>query len=82
MDKKTKRLVIGLLVIIAVLAGFIIFNYSVSWFDSQQSSAYSLGYQQAALTLIQQSRNCSIVPLYVGNQTFSFVDVSCLQGTG
>lgn len=83
MEKKTKLIIAGLVAVIAILAAIIINGYYTGWMATQQQAAYMIGYQQAILDVIQQSRNCQTgVPLRAGNQTFTLIDIECLQLAG
>ena len=68
---------------IAVLIMIIIVLLGNSWYNKQitaaQQQGYNIGLQNSVVTIIQQSRNCQQVNLFVGNQSFQFIDVSCLQ---
>lgn len=78
MESKSKLIIAALLVVIAVMAGFIIYGYSVGWMVSQQQAAYTIGYQRAIIDVAQQSTNCQTgVPLTIGNQTITLVNVNC-----
>ena len=72
-----------LYIIIAILALIILGMLVSSWYTKQiataQQQGYAVGVTQSIATIVQQSRNCQIVPLFIGNQTFQFIDVSCLQ---
>jgi len=72
-----------LYIIIAILALIILGMLVNSWYTKQiataQQQGYTIGVTQSIATIVQQSRNCQIVPLFIGNQTFQFIDVSCLQ---
>jgi len=72
-----------LYIIIAILALIILGMLVNSWYTKQiaiaQQQGYTIGVTQSIATIVQQSRNCQIVPLFIGNQTFQFIDISCLQ---
>jgi hypothetical protein len=84
MDKKTKMIVCVLLAAVVVLAGFIIYSYSIGWLVSQQQAAYQLGASDAAITIIQKSQDCQhgVTLTTPNNQTFTLIDVRCLQPAG
>lgn len=77
--EKTRILyiVIGILVIVilALLAN--------SWYNRQifiaQQQGYNIGLQNSIISIIQQSRNCQPVSVFVENQSFNFIDVACLR---
>ncbi len=77
MDKKTKIIVGVLLAAVVVLAGIVVYGYSMGWLVTQQQAAYTIGYQQAIVDVVQNSLNCNAVPLTIGNQTFGLVNVAC-----
>ncbi|MBU5557970.1 MAG: hypothetical protein KQA33_02780 [Candidatus Aenigmarchaeota archaeon] len=79
MEKKAKIIIAVLTAIIIILAAFLIYSIYMGWFVAQQQYAYNYGYQMAILQVIQESRNCSLVPLVAGNQTFTLVDIECLR---
>jgi flagellar basal body-associated protein FliL len=82
-DKKTKTIIIALAVVIIVLAAVLTYGLYMGWLSNQQQLVYTAGYQKGAsdavVTIIQQSLTCSPngVPLTVGNQTFTMVNVAC-----
>lgn len=86
MDKKTKLIVVGLLVIIAILAGLVVYGHYTGWFATQQQASFVAGYQQGATdaikTIAQQSVTCNQVPLVIDNQTYNMINVACLQAAG
>lgn len=77
--EKTKILYI----VIAVLVIIILALLANSWYTKQiivaQNQGYNLGYSTAVIEAIQKSRNCQPFSLFVGNQTFNFIDVACLK---
>jgi hypothetical protein len=79
MDKKTKMIVCVLLAAVVVLAGIVVYGFYNGWLLTQQQYAATYGYQQAILSIVQMSRNCSVVPLTIGNNTYQLVDTNCAQ---
>ena len=75
MENKPKQIIIGLLVIIAVLAGFIIYNYF-----SVLPVMENTGYQKAISQILEQSFDCQKgVTLYKGNLNYTLINIVCLQ---
>ncbi|MBS3105020.1 hypothetical protein J4234_02075 [Candidatus Woesearchaeota archaeon] len=46
---------------------------------NSQQKGYQAGITASVVSIVQQSRNCQPVNLFIGNQTFNFVDIACLQ---
>ena len=44
-----------------------------------QQQGYQAGITASVVSIVQQSRNCQPVSLFIANQTFNFVDMTCLQ---
>ena len=44
-----------------------------------EQKGYQAGITDSVVSVIQQSRNCQPVSLFIANQTFNFVDMTCLQ---
>ena len=69
--------------IISVLVLIILGYLANSWYKNQiveaQEQGFEAGVAQSVVTIIQQSQNCQIVPLFIDNQTFNFIDVGCIQ---
>ena len=70
---------------IAVLIIIILVLLGNSWYAKRittaQQQGYNIGLQDSVVAIIQQSRSCQPVNLFVGNQSFQFVDVICLQAS-
>jgi len=80
MDKKTKITIGVLAVVVVILSCFIVYGLSMGWMVSQQQAAYTIGYQQAIVDVVTNSRNCQTgVPLTIGNNTYTLIDVDCLR---
>lgn len=82
MDKKSKITIGVLAAVVVILSGFIVYSLSVGWMVSQQQAAYNVGiqdgYTQAVVDVVTNSRNCQTgVPLTVGNNTYTLIDVDC-----
>jgi len=78
--RKTNKILYWIIaILVLVIAGFLINSWYSNKIAAAQQQGYTVGVTQSVATIIQQSRDCKIVPLFIGNQTFQFVDVVCLQ---
>ena len=73
--------------VIAILAAGIVLGYlHNAYVAGIQQAAYRQGYVQgaseSALSIVQQTRECSPAVVTIGNQTFRFIDVVCLEQIG
>ena len=81
---KEKRdiLVIGLIVVVVLLLGFLAYLFVVRpALNGLVTQGQNQGYQYAILSIAQQAATCPTtgVPLTVGNQTISLVALECYQ---
>jgi hypothetical protein len=79
--EKNQRLLISvLIVVIAILAGMVIYSFllkpAISGYAIQ---AQNQGVNYAVFTIAQKASNCQIVPLPFGNQTVDVVSVDCVK---
>ena len=84
--KKRKILIIVLIVLVAILAGYIGLEKYNDWELEKDLEVYQAGmqagYEQAIIQVMQQVSTCQTVPLYAGNVTLNVVAVECLQQQG
>ena len=82
-SRRTKLLIAILFIAIIVLSAALSSVMLSNFMADKQQSAFQQGYDNGAtaaiLTIIQQSRNCQLVPLLSNNITYTMVDVSCVQ---
>jgi len=82
-EKRTKILVLSLIVIIAVLLYFVLYAFviqpSISGYAVQMQNE---GYAYAYYEIMQAASQCQVVPLTLGNQTLEIIAISCLQSSG
>lgn len=77
---KKPKLILILILVIAVLAGLVIYLLAIRPAISGYAvNAYNQGYQDAILQIVRQAATCQQVPLYFGNQTINLVAVGCPQ---
>ena len=83
MAKEYMKSNLWLYVVIAVLVLVILGYLGISWYKNQiakaQVEGYNVGVTNSVVSMIQQSRDCQPLSLFIGNQTFQFVDTACLQ---
>jgi len=82
LDKQNIILII-LIVLLVIAIGYISIDKYLDAKQRQQISIFQegmqAGYEQAIVQLVQQASACQPIPVYVGNQTMSFIAVECLQ---
>jgi uncharacterized protein (UPF0333 family) len=81
-ERGSRKLVIVLLAIIAVLALVVVYAFVVKpGINGYAVKAYNGGAQDAVLTIAQQAAQCppTGVPITIGNQTITLVAVECYQ---
>jgi len=68
---------------VIIILSLIVIGIGVnSFLNKLIANAQQQGYQAgitSVVSIVQQSRNCQPVSLFIGNQTFNFVDIACLQ---
>lgn len=77
--KKPKAVIITLILVIAVLAGLIIYLLAVrpaitGYVIRLQNEGYAFAFAQ----IMQQAATCQPVPLTFGNQTINMIAIECL----
>jgi len=82
--KKPKLIIIILILVIAVLAGLVIYLLAIKpaisgYIVKNQITGYNKGVEDAVITIMQQAATCQQVPLIFGNQTMNMVWVECFQ---
>jgi glucose uptake protein GlcU len=79
-ENKTKKLVLGLIAIIVILLGFVIYSFVVRPVVARYTdNARNEGLQFAIASIMQQAATCQPVPLTFGDQTINVIDVNCLS---
>ncbi len=79
-ENKTKKLILLLIGVIAVLLGVIAYLFVLKpTLNGYTIKAQNDGVQYAVLTIMQQAAQCKQVPLTFGNQTINLIAVECLQ---
>jgi len=74
-----KVLYIIIIILLLVLAGIGINSLYKNQIAKAQQEGYNVGVTQSVYSLVQQSRSCKPVSMFIGNQTFEFIDTACLQ---
>jgi hypothetical protein len=74
------RLYLLIIVILIIVLAFLgirsLYNQQIS---KAQTEGYDVGVTNSVVSMIQQSRNCQPLNLYIGNQTYQFIETSCLN---
>ncbi|MBS3098287.1 hypothetical protein J4209_05825 [Candidatus Woesearchaeota archaeon] len=77
--EKTKLYIATIAVLIMVILVLLGNSWYAKRITTAQQQGYNIGLQNSVVTIIQQSRNCQPVNLFIENQSFQFIDVICLQ---
>ena len=76
---KTKILYSVVIILSLIIIGIGVDSFLNKLITNAQQKGYQAGITDSVVSVIQQSRNCQPVSLFIGNQTFYFVDMTCLQ---
>ena len=75
---KTKVLIFGLIFVIVVLLGFVMYSFVIKpTFTGYVINAQNEGVQFAVASIMQQAATCQPVPLTFGNQTINMIAIGC-----
>lgn len=80
-ENKTRMLVLGLIVVIAILLGFVLYLFVLKpSFTGYATKMQNEGVTLAVATIMQgvAPPQCQIIPLTFGDQTINVVAVECL----
>ena len=77
--KNTKILYAIIIILSLIIAGIGVNSLLNKLIANAQQKGYEAGITASVVSIVQQSRNCQPVNLFIGNQTFNSVDVECLQ---
>ncbi len=76
---KTKILYSVIIILSLIVIGIGVNYFLNKLIANAQQQGYQAGITASVVSIVQQSRNCQPVSLFIGNQTFYFVDTTCLQ---
>jgi len=80
---KQKITIIGLSVALGLAGIFIVLDEFIETSQQLIIESYQNGYQQGMIdsisSLFEQTQNCQITPIYLGNSTLNVVDYECIK---
>ena len=75
-----------LLAVFLLLFTYVAYSEYSRFLASERYDAAAIGYRQGmtgmVAKLFRESDGCRIVPVFLGNETKEFIDVSCLRRSG
>ena len=75
----TKILYSTIIILSLIIIGIGVDSFLNKLITNAQQKGYQAGITDSVVSIVQQSRNCQPVSLFIANQTFNFVDIACLQ---
>jgi regulatory protein YycI of two-component signal transduction system YycFG len=76
--KRSEIIILVLVILLGISFGYIIFEKLQMMQQQAFQTGYSQGFQDAVISLYQQTNNCRVTTIRIGNVTREIIDANCL----
>jgi regulatory protein YycI of two-component signal transduction system YycFG len=76
--KRSEIIILVLVILLGISFGYIIFEKLQMMQQQAFQAGYSQGFQDAVISLYQQTNNCRVTTIRIGNVTRKVIDANCL----